>query len=76
MEPAIKPLTDIQPFLDRVVLWAMAYANIQVVALVGSYAREKATQTSDIDLVLLVDEPKNYLDEHLNHVCPPRSERR
>jgi 3-methyladenine DNA glycosylase AlkD len=31
------------------------------VALVGSYARGKATQASDIDLVLLVNEPLNYL---------------
>ena len=61
MEPTIKPMTDIQPFLDRVVLWAMDHADIQAIALVGSYARAKATPSSDVDLALLVDEPGSYL---------------
>jgi predicted nucleotidyltransferase len=54
-------LNAIQPFLDQVVHWAAEHTDIQAVALVGSYARARATQASDVDLVLLVDEPHNYL---------------
>ena len=57
----MQSITAIQPFLDQVVLWAVENADIQAVALVGSYARAKATLSSDIDLVLLVDDPGKYL---------------
>jgi 3-methyladenine DNA glycosylase AlkD/predicted nucleotidyltransferase len=61
MEHAAKTILAIQLFLDQVIHWAAEHADIQAVVLVGSYARGKATRASDIDLVLLVDEPKNYL---------------
>jgi 3-methyladenine DNA glycosylase AlkD/predicted nucleotidyltransferase len=54
-------LKAIQPFLDQVVHWAAEHADIQAVALVGSYARAQDTRASDVDLVLLVNEPPNYL---------------
>jgi len=52
---------DIQKFLDEFVLWAAGQMDIQAVALVGSYARDAASDTSDIDLVILCDEPGKYL---------------
>ena len=61
MDRTVKAIIDIQTFLDQVVLWAVEHADIQAVALVGSYTRAKATQSSDIDLVLLVDDPRHYL---------------
>ena len=61
MEHAPKTILAIQPFLDQVLHWAAEQADIQAVALVGSYARGKATRASDVDLVLLVNEPLNYL---------------
>jgi len=57
----MKTHTSIQNFLDQVIHWAMGQANIQAVALVGSYARNAAKESSDIDLVILVDEPEKYL---------------
>jgi 3-methyladenine DNA glycosylase AlkD/predicted nucleotidyltransferase len=51
----------IQAFLDQVVCWAGERADLRAVLLVGSYARNAATGASDIDLVLLADEPGNYL---------------
>ncbi len=54
---------QIQDFLDAFTNWASAQSDIQAVALVGSYAREAATDTSDIDLVLVVDDPRRYLDD-------------
>jgi predicted nucleotidyltransferase len=61
MDRNLKTITAIQPFLDLVVLWAGQNLDIQAVALVGSYSRGKATESSDIDLVLLVDKPEKYL---------------
>jgi DNA alkylation repair enzyme/Nucleotidyltransferase domain len=61
MENLHQTIGAIQPFLDQVVSWAAERADIQAVALVGSYARGKATRTSDIDLVLLVDRPESCL---------------
>ena len=62
MDRTPKTISAIQSFLDQVVLWAGEHNDIQAVGLVGSYAREKATESSDIDLVLLMHEPGNYLE--------------
>lgn len=53
----------IQPFLDQVVRWAGERLDLQAVVLVGSYARDQAGPDSDIDLVLLVDQPQLYLSD-------------
>jgi predicted nucleotidyltransferase len=37
--------------------------DILGVALVGSYARDKAKIDSDVDLVLLASNPKDYIDQ-------------
>ncbi len=59
----MKAITHIQDFLDAFVGWAAAQADAQGIALVGSYARGAARDDSDIDLVLLTDQPRNYLDD-------------
>ncbi len=51
----------IQTFLNEAIRWAEEQADIQALALVGSHARGSAKETSDIDLVLLVDDPHCYL---------------
>ncbi len=48
-------------FLDEFTQWASAQPDIQAAALVGSYARGAATETSDVDLVILADTPDLYL---------------
>ncbi|MDY7041032.1 MAG: nucleotidyltransferase domain-containing protein [Chloroflexota bacterium] len=50
-------------FLPAVTQWASAQPDIIALALVGSYARGKATESSDIDLVILTSNPGRYLDE-------------
>jgi predicted nucleotidyltransferase len=52
----------IEDFIDTLTSWASTQPDIMAVALVGSYAREAASETSDIDLVLLVNDPKVYLE--------------
>jgi predicted nucleotidyltransferase len=48
----------IQEFSD----WVSSQADIQAAALAGSYARNDATPESDIDFVLVTDNPAKYLD--------------
>jgi len=47
--------------LDRVTAWATYQPTIAGVALVGSYARGEASPDSDIDMVLLCEEPHAFL---------------
>ncbi|HSB01698.1 MAG TPA: nucleotidyltransferase domain-containing protein [Anaerolineales bacterium] len=59
----MKTLADIRDLLDAFVNWASAQADVRGIALVGSYARGAARDDSDIDLVLLTDQPRKYLDD-------------
>ena len=59
----MKTFEQIHDFLNAVTRWASTQPDIQAVALVGSYARNAATDSSDIDLVLLTYQPGKYLDD-------------
>jgi len=48
-------------FIEDFMRWSKRRRDIRAVALVGSYARETATETSDIDLVIITEEPDEYL---------------
>lgn len=54
---------DIEPFLARLLQWAQQRPDIAAVALVGSHARDQARPDSDIDLVVLVETPKDLLED-------------
>lgn len=54
---------NIQNFLTQIVHWAKNQDDISGIALVGSYARGTANQDSDIDLVILAKNHKNYLSD-------------
>ena len=51
----------IDQFLSDVTQWASTRADIQAPALIGSYARNAAKETSDVDLVLITTDPNLYL---------------
>jgi predicted nucleotidyltransferase len=51
---------DVEEVLGRVTEWAARREDVRALALVGSWARGRARVDSDIDLVLLVDEPERY----------------
>lgn len=51
----------VHQFLKKFTQWASAQADIQALALVGSYARNAATETSDVDLVIITTNPRQYL---------------
>ena len=52
---------EVNKFLNEVTQWAFARTDIQALALVGSYARNAARETSDIDLVLIALKRDRYL---------------
>ena len=59
----MKTIEHIRDFLDAFVAWASDQSDVQAIALVGSYARGAAKDDSDIDLVILTDQPQKYLDD-------------
>jgi len=59
----MKSAEYIRDLLEAFVNWASAHEDVQAIALVGSYARGEARDDSDIDLVLLTDQPLKYLEE-------------
>jgi len=54
-------MDKVNRFLNEFTEWARAQSDIEAVALVGSYARNAATETSDVDLVVIVHQPDKYL---------------
>jgi predicted nucleotidyltransferase len=54
---------EIQEFLAKVTEWAKNTIDIQLLALVGSHARGMAKPDSDIDLIVLTDQPEKYLSD-------------
>jgi predicted nucleotidyltransferase len=59
----MRTIEQIRDFLDAFVSWASAQPDIHAIGLVGSYARAVARDDSDIDLVVLTEQPQKYLAE-------------
>lgn len=55
--------TGVSGFLEAVGRWAAGAPGVQAVALVGSYAAGRARPGSDVDLVVLLDDPRRLLEE-------------
>jgi hypothetical protein len=54
---------QVERLLDQVTRWAAVQPDMRAVALVGSHARGKARPDSDLDLVLLSNDPQvHFLD--------------
>lgn len=51
----------VDQFLDEFTAWAAAQPDIQAVALVGSHARNAARPDSDVDLVVIAEQPELYV---------------
>jgi predicted nucleotidyltransferase len=49
--------------LSAIVAWASTQPDVVAALLVGSYARGTATDTSDVDLVVLTDGPERYTED-------------
>jgi predicted nucleotidyltransferase len=53
----------VERFLNALVAWAAEEAGVETVLLVGSHARGAATPASDVDLLLLVTDPRAYVED-------------
>ena len=54
---------DVNALIERARGWAARRPYVRGLALVGSWARDDANQESDVDLVLLADQPGAYLSD-------------
>src|SRR5215472_17434130 len=54
---------QVRQFLSEFRRWAVSRPDILTVALVGSYARNDATGTSDVDLAIVAEQPLIYLQD-------------
>ncbi|MEW6401895.1 MAG: nucleotidyltransferase domain-containing protein [Chloroflexota bacterium] len=61
--PEPKTIAEIRDLLDLWVIWAAARADVQALGLVGSYARGATREYSDIDLIILAEQPEKYLND-------------
>jgi predicted nucleotidyltransferase len=52
---------NVTGFLEAFIPWAKIQSDVMGVALVGSYARNGATEKSDIDLIILTRDVAKYL---------------
>lgn len=59
----MKTTDHIKDFITAFTSWASTQPDILAVALVGSYAREAAKEDSDIDLVVLANDPRRYVED-------------
>jgi hypothetical protein len=54
---------SVQSWLRRLCRWAQQRSDVRAVVLVGSYARGQATAASDVDVVVVVDDPGCYIQD-------------
>ena len=57
----MKKLIHVIDFIEDFMRWSRRRKDIRAVALVGSYAREAATEASDVDLVIITEKPEVYI---------------
>jgi predicted nucleotidyltransferase len=55
-------IQEVETFIANLRSWAAGRADVVAVAIVGSWARDGASEDSDIDVVLLTDNPSSYLE--------------
>lgn len=58
-------LDKVNQFLGKFEQWAASQDNIEAVALAGSYAKGTAKPNSDVDLVIITQDPKSLLENDL-----------
>ena len=59
----MKKIDKSDQFIAKFIDWVSTQSHIEAVALVGSYANGTASEESDIDLILLVQDPDKLIDD-------------
>jgi len=53
---------EVSALADRLPVWAASHEDVRAVALVGSWARGQPGPESDVDVVILTDNPQRYTE--------------
>jgi predicted nucleotidyltransferase len=53
---------EVEALLERAVGWAVAHEDVAALALAGSWARDAVRPESDVDLIVLTDDPAAYTE--------------
>lgn len=56
-------MKDIESFLHALKTWVTEQKDISALAVVGSFARARATETSDVDIMLVTTAQQRYLND-------------
>jgi len=59
----MKKTIQVIDFIEDFMRWSKRRKDIRALALVGSYARETAKEKSDVDLVIIVNDPQKYITD-------------
>jgi predicted nucleotidyltransferase len=51
----------VQRFLEQFARWTSSQSDIDAAALIGSHARNEATATSDVDVLIITRAPERFL---------------
>jgi predicted nucleotidyltransferase len=57
----MKKLIQVIDFIEDFMRWSRRRRDIRAVGLTGSYARMQANPSSDVDLVIIANDPQKYL---------------
>jgi predicted nucleotidyltransferase len=59
--PRSKKTVQAIDFIEDFMRWSKKREDFRALALAGSYAREEASEDSDLDLIIITDDPRKYL---------------
>lgn len=59
----MKKLIQAIDFIEDFMRWSRRRKDIRAAALIGSYARESPTESSDVDLVIIAEDPQAYITD-------------
>ena len=60
--PSQERIREVETFIKTLQDWVAERADVVAAAIVGSWARDAASEGSDVDVVLLTETPKIYLE--------------
>lgn len=58
-------MINITDLINQIISWGNSEENIRAIGLVGSYARNAATDDSDIDLMIICKNPEKYISDEI-----------
>lgn len=62
-DPDELPYFDLKDLVERLIAWSRTRPDVCALGIVGSYGRGTATGSSDLDVVVICEEPARFLNE-------------